>query len=127
MVAATKISRPQVGPSAVSSDAQTAIPAAGNGGRAMTLKLITAAERLAKASRKTSVVVAGRAKVGKTSLLLTLPADEVIALDLEAGLSAVEGRWHGDSIPLRSWIDTLNIACLLGGPDPSKAPDETFS
>ena len=93
----------------------------------MTLKLITAAERLAKASRKTSVVVAGRAKVGKTSLLLTLPADEVIALDLEAGLSAVEGRWHGDSIPLRSWIDALNIACLLGGPDPSKTPDETFS
>jgi hypothetical protein len=127
MVAATKISRPQVEPSAVSSDAQTAIPAAGTGGRAMTLKLITAAERVAKASRKTSVVVAGRAKVGKTSLLLTLPADEVIALDLEAGLGAVEGRWHGDSVKLRSWVDIINVACLLGGPDPSKLPDETFS
>ena len=73
------------------------------------------------------MVIAGRAKVGKTSLLLTLPESEVIVLDFEAGLSAVEGRWHGDSIPLHSWIDVVNIACLLGGPDPSKAPNETFS
>jgi hypothetical protein len=93
----------------------------------MTLRIVTAVERLADAERKVSIVIAGRAKVGKTSLLLTLPEVETIALDFEAGLNAVEGRWHGDSIPLRSWIDTLNIACLLGGPDPSKAPDETFS
>jgi len=91
------------------------------------LRLITAEERLAETTRKTSIVIAGRAKVGKTSTLLTLPEAETLALDLEAGLSAVAGRWRGDSIPLRSWGDTIDIVCLLGGPDPSKAPDETFS
>ena len=93
----------------------------------MTLRVVSAAERLSETSRKISMVIAGRAKVGKTSLLLTLPEAETLALDFEAGLAAVEGRWRGDSIPLRSWIDTVNVACLLGGPDPSKAPDETFS
>ena len=58
------------------------------------LKLVTAAERLAGAARKTSIVVAGRAKVGKTSLLLTLPEAETIALDFEAGLNAVEDRYE---------------------------------
>jgi hypothetical protein len=91
------------------------------------LRLITAVERLAAAERKSSIVIAGRAKVGKTTLLLTLPEAEVLVLDFEAGLAAVEGRWHGDSIRLRSWLDTINIVCLLGGPDPSKAPDQTFS
>jgi hypothetical protein len=91
------------------------------------LRLVTAVERLAEAERKVSIAIAGRPKVGKTSLLLTLPETEVIVLDFEAGLAAVEGRWRGDSIRLRSWVDTINIACLLGGPDPSKAPDETFS
>ena len=93
----------------------------------MTLRVVRSAERLSETSRKISMVIAGRAKVGKTSLLLTLPEAETLALDFEAGLAAVEGRWRGDSIPLRSWIDTVNVACLLGGPDPSKAPEETFS
>jgi hypothetical protein len=93
----------------------------------MALRLITATERLAETERKVSIAIAGRAKVGKTSLLLTLPAAETLVLDFEAGLGAVEGRWAGDSIRLRSWVDTINIACLLGGPDPSKAPDQTFS
>ena len=91
------------------------------------MQLVTAVQRLAEIKRKVSMVIAGRAKVGKTSLLLTLPEVETLALDFEAGLAAVEGRWRGDSISLRSWIDTVNVACLLGGPDPSKAPDEAFS
>ena len=40
----------------------------------MALRLITATERLAETERKVSIAIAGRAKVGKTSLLLTLPA-----------------------------------------------------
>jgi len=96
-------------------------------GRRSMIRLITAAERLADAERKTSMVVVGRAKVGKTSLLLGLPERETIVLDFEAGLTSVEGRWHGDSVPLRSWIDTINLACLLAGPDPSRPPTEAFS
>jgi AAA domain len=91
------------------------------------IKVLTADERLAEGARKVSMVIAGRAKVGKTSLLLTLPEDEVIVLDFEAGLAAVEGRWRGDSIALRTWPDTIDIVCLLGGPDPAKAPDQAFS
>jgi hypothetical protein len=89
--------------------------------------LVTAAQRLATTERKVSITVIGRAKIGKTTLVATLPEAETIILDFEAGLAAIEGRWHGASIRLRSWIDTINIACLLGGPDPAKAPDETFS
>ena len=42
----------------------------------MTIELVTAAQRLAETKRKISMVVAGRAKVGKTSVSythLTLP------------------------------------------------------
>jgi len=91
------------------------------------MKLVTAIERIAEAHRKVSMVIAGRAKVGKTSLLLTLPENEVMVLDFEAGLSAIEGRFHGDSIPLRSWVDTISIACLLGGPDLSRTSDQPYS
>jgi hypothetical protein len=88
------------------------------------LRLVTAAERLG--TRTNSLVVCGRAKIGKTSLLFTLSAPETLVLDLEAGLASVSG-WHGDSVALRSWPDIINIVCLLGGPDPSRAPEEAFS
>jgi hypothetical protein len=91
------------------------------------LRLITAEERLAETTRKTSIVIAGRAKVGKTSLLLTLPEAETLCLDFEAGLKSVEGRWGGNSIPLRAWLDAINVVCLVAGPDPSRQPDQTFS
>jgi len=39
----------------------------------MTIELVTAAQRLAETKRKISMVVAGRAKVGKTSRLGSLP------------------------------------------------------
>jgi hypothetical protein len=91
------------------------------------MKLITAKDRLAKTAQKTSIVVAGRAKVGKTSLVLTLPADTTLVLDFEAGMKAVEGRFDGDSIPIRAWLDAVNIVCLLAGPDPAKPDNETFS
>lgn len=91
------------------------------------LELITANQRLAEMARKVSIVVGGRAKVGKTSLLLTLPADDTLALDAEAGLKSIEGRWDGNSVPVRSWPDALNIACLLAGPDPARSDNESFS
>jgi hypothetical protein len=91
------------------------------------LQLVTAKQRLAEAARKTSIVVAGRAKVGKTSLLTTLPAESTLCVDFEAGLNSIEGRWDGDSVPIRSWIDAVNIVCLLAGGDPAKPDNETLS
>jgi hypothetical protein len=91
------------------------------------LRLVTAVERLAESERKVSIVVVGRAKVGKTSLLVGLPSDSTLVLDFEAGLKSVEGRWDGDSVTLRSWLDAINIICLIAGADPARPADQTFS
>src|SRR4051794_3163668 len=91
------------------------------------MRLVTAAERRDEATRKTSIVVCGRAKVGKTSLVATLPSDTTLAVDIEAGLKSVEGRWDGGSIPITSWLEAVNLACLLGGPDPARPANQNFS
>ena len=31
--------------------------------------------------------------------------------------------WPGDSIPIRSWLDAVDIACLIGGVDPAGRPE----
>jgi hypothetical protein len=92
----------------------------------MALKLITADERLSEAANKVTMAIFGLAGVGKTSLLHTLPADDTLCLDLEAGMKSVQG-WRGASIPIRSWLDAVDIACLVGGPDPSRTPEDTYS
>ena len=52
--------------------------------------------------------------VGKTSLLKTLPPETTLCVDLEAGMKSVQD-WPGDSIPIRAWLDAVDIACLIGG------------
>jgi hypothetical protein len=49
-----------------------------------------------------------------------------LCVDLEAGLKSVQD-WPGDSIPIRSWLDAVDIACLIGGVDPSADPSAFFS
>lgn len=90
----------------------------------MALRIITADERLAAANNKTSIALFGPAGSGKTSQLKTLPPDQTLCLDLEAGLKSVQD-WPGVSIPIRSLTDALDIACLIGGIDPA-APGEAF-
>jgi len=92
----------------------------------MSLKLITADDRLAESNSRMTGLIVGRPKVGKTSLLCTLPADNTICLDFEAGMKSVQ-TWRGDSIAIRSWPDALDIAVLLTGPDPSRDDNEPFS
>jgi hypothetical protein len=41
---------------------------------------------------------------GKTSLARTLPPNETVVIDLEAGMKSLQG-WPGDSIPVRSFHD----------------------
>lgn len=86
----------------------------------MALRIITADERLAAGNNKTSIALFGPAGSGKTSQLKTLPPDQTLCLDLEAGLKSVQD-WPGVSIPIRSFTDALDIACLIGGIDPSPA------
>lgn len=92
----------------------------------MGLRLVTADERLAEANNKVTMAIFGQAGVGKTSLLHTLNPDDTLCLDLEAGMKSVQA-WPGASIPIRAWPDALDIACLIGGPDPAREPNDIFS
>ncbi|GIX11792.1 ATP-binding protein [Elioraea sp.] len=92
----------------------------------MALKIVTAGERLAEANNKTTLAIFGPSGVGKTSLLKTLPARETLCIDLEAGMKSVQD-WPGDSIPVRTFGDAIDIGCLVGGVDPAVPPDGFFS
>jgi AAA domain len=92
----------------------------------MTLHIVTADERLAAANSKTTVALFGPPGVGKTSLLQSLLASTTLCVDLEAGMKSVQD-WPGASIPIRTWLDAVDIACLIGGVDPSADPSAFFS
>jgi hypothetical protein len=95
-------------------------------GAAMTLQIVTADERLAAANSKTTAAIFGPPGVGKTSLLKTMPAGPTLCIELEAGMKSVQD-WPGDTLPIRSWLDAGDIACLVGGVDPSADPSAFFS
>ena len=92
----------------------------------MALRIVTADERLSAAGAKTTMTIFGPSGVGKTSLLKTLPAAETLCIDLEAGMKSVQD-WPGDSIPIRTFADALDIGCLVGGVSPSADPNGFFS
>jgi len=91
----------------------------------MAFRIITADERLSAAENKTSLAIFGPPGVGKTTLLKSLPAEETVCLDLEAGLKSVQD-WRGDSIPVRSFTDFRDLAVLIGGPDPAQHPKSWY-
>ena len=92
----------------------------------MALRIVTADERLAVAYAKTTVAIFGPAGAGKTSLARTLPPDETVVIDLEAGMKSLQG-WGGDSIPVRTFPDAADVACLVGGIDPAADAQGFFS
>ena len=92
----------------------------------MSLRIVTADERLSAANNKTSAAIFGPPGAGKTSLLKTLPPKETLCLDLEAGMKSVQD-WPGDSIPVRTFTDALDIGCLVGGINPAADPNGFFS
>lgn len=84
-----------------------------------------------------SMCILGPEKIGKTTLVTTLPSEETLFLDFEAGMLSIED-WDGDAIhvrelaaqlsattpkPLHVWELTRALACVICGPDPS-APDK---
>ena len=68
----------------------------------------------------------GRYGVGKTSLLWTLDPKFTLAIDLEAGMLAVQG-WLGDSVHIRTWDEARDLACWIGGPNPALRSDQPYS
>ncbi|MBF0093037.1 MAG: ATP-binding protein [Alphaproteobacteria bacterium] len=92
----------------------------------MTLRIVSADQRMAEAQGKTTVALFGPSGSGKTWQLKTMPPADTVCLDLEAGLKSVQG-WQGDSIAIRTFPDAIDIACLIGGIDPSVPKDDFFS
>lgn len=92
----------------------------------MALRIVSADERLSAAGAKTTMAIFGPSGVGKTSLLKSLPPAESLCIDLEAGMKSVQD-WPGDSIPVRTFADALDIGCLVGGVNPSADPSGFFS
>jgi hypothetical protein len=92
----------------------------------MPVRIVTADERLSAAHNKTSLAIFGPPGAGKTSLLKTLPSDQTVCLDLEAGMKSVQD-WPGTSIPIRSFVDFRDLAVLIGGPDPAADPNTWYS
>ena len=92
----------------------------------MALRIVSADERLSAAGAKTTMAIFGPSGVGKTSLLKSLPLAETLCIDLEAGMKSVQD-WRGDSIPVRTFADALDIGCLVGGVNPSADPSGFFS
>ena len=92
----------------------------------MALGIITADQRMATQTG-VKLCILGPHGIGKTSLLKTLePASATLFVDMEGGALAVEG-WQGDSVKVRDWRSAVDIACLIGGPNPSRRPDQDYS
>ncbi len=91
----------------------------------MSLPIISADERLAE-KRGIKGCIFGKAGIGKTSLLWTLPADKTLFFDLEAGDLAIEG-WAGDTIRPRTWQECRDFAVFIGGPNPALREDQPYS
>jgi len=92
------------------------------------LKIISADERLATPP-KINMTILGASGVGKTSLVRTLPANNTLFIDGEAGSLAIQG-WRGDLVKIREQANAMGchpwelakaLACWLGGPNPADA------
>jgi hypothetical protein len=90
------------------------------------ISIISADERLAE-KRGAKILIVGPTGVGKTSLLRTLPdLDRTLFIDVEAGDLAVIDL-KVPTIRIDDWKTARDLACRIGGPNPSFPPNASYS
>jgi hypothetical protein len=92
------------------------------------MKLITAQERLAE-PRGISALIVGPTGVGKTSLVGTLFPEtlgKTLYADSEKGEFPI-AHLQFDSVRLETWRDAMNLAAVIGGPNPALSPTSAYS
>lgn len=89
------------------------------------MKFITKDMRVSE-PQGVKALILGKAGIGKTSLLWSLPPENTLFVDLEAGGLAVEG-YDGDCVRPMSWQDCRNLAVIIGGPNTNLPQECAYS
>jgi hypothetical protein len=97
-------------------------------GRVMTsrpLKFLSAEDRLSE-RRGVKLLLVGPTGVGKTSQLRTLDPASTLLVDIECGDLSVQDL-PIPSIRIDDWSSLRDLACRIGGPNPSFPSDAAYS
>jgi hypothetical protein len=89
------------------------------------VKIIGASERLAE-KRGAKILLVGPTGVGKTWQLRTLDPRATLFIDAEAGDLSVRDV-AVDTIRVDDWKTAVDLACRIGGPNPSFGPASAYS
>tara|TARA_Y100000593_G_scaffold2534_1_gene5088 strand:- start:14081 stop:14959 length:879 start_codon:yes stop_codon:yes gene_type:complete len=91
----------------------------------MVLEIISAEQRL-KEKKGHKIVICGSSGVGKTTLATTLDPQKTLFIDLEAGDTAIKNH-PIDVYRPRTWPECVDLACFLGGANPSLQDGDNYS
>jgi AAA domain len=89
------------------------------------MKIISAAERLDE-KRGAKILLVGPVGIGKTSQLRNLDPARTLFIDSEAGDFSVRAV-PVDTIRVNDWRTAVDLACRIGGPNPSFSPTSAYS
>jgi len=92
----------------------------------MTLRIVSADERLAQLTKKDTVAIFGPVSSGKTSLLRTIDPATVLVIDMESGLRSVSDVPF-DTAAVKSFMDFADLSVILGGPNPALRAQDLLS